>query len=41
MVEMSDDSVKYYRDEDGTLNVPKRALEDVLHWQRCAEGPAQ
>jgi len=37
MVEMSDDSIKYYRDEDGTLNVPKRALKDVLHWQRYTE----
>ena len=41
MVEMRDDSIKYYRDEDGTLKVPKRALADVLHWQRYTEGPAQ
>jgi len=34
MVPMTGDSIKYYRDEDGTLKVPKRALEDVLHWQQ-------
>jgi len=37
MVEMTGDSIKYYRDGDGSLNVPKRALEDVLHWQRYSE----
>ncbi len=41
MVEMTGDSIKYYRDEDGTLNVPKRALDDVLHWQRYTEEAAQ
>jgi len=40
MVEMTDDSIEYYRDEDGTLKVPKRALEDVLHWQRYTEEAA-
>ncbi len=34
MVEMTDDSIKYYRDKDGTLKVPKRALADILHWER-------
>ncbi len=37
MVEVTGDSIKYYRDEDGILKVPKRALEDVLHWQRYTE----
>ncbi len=41
MVEMNGDSIKYYRDEDGTLEVPKRALADVLHWQRYSEEAAQ
>jgi len=41
MVEMTDDSIKYYRDEDGTLQVPKRALVDVLHWQRYTQGATQ
>ena len=41
MVEMSGDSIKYYRDEDGILKVPKRALADVLHWQRYTEEAAQ
>ena len=31
VAEDMDDSVKYWRDEDGVLHVPKRKLEDVLH----------
>lgn len=27
-------SVKYWLDKRGTLHVPKRALEEILHWQR-------
>ncbi len=34
MEEMTGDSIKYYRDEQGTLHVPKRALADVVHWNR-------
>ena len=41
MVAMTGDSIKYYRDEDGTLMVPKRALDNVLHWQRYTEEAAQ
>lgn len=26
-------SIKYWKDEKGTLHVPKRKLEDILHWQ--------
>jgi len=37
MVEMTGDSIKYYRDEDGTLQVPKRALADVLHWEQYSD----
>jgi nitroreductase len=28
------DSVKYWKDKEGRLHVPKRKLEDVLHWQK-------
>ena len=28
------DSIKYWKDKDNTLHVPKRKLEDVLHWQK-------
>ncbi len=27
-----DDSIKYYKDESGTLHVPKRRLMDILHY---------
>lgn len=27
-----DGSVKYWKDEDGVLHVPKKALESVIHW---------
>ena len=30
IVEMKDGDVKYYEDENGMINVPKRAIEDVL-----------
>lgn len=30
MVEMQDGNVKYFESEDGTINVPKRSLEEVL-----------
>lgn len=30
--ELSDETVKYWKDEDGVLHVPKRRLETVLHW---------
>ncbi len=32
--EMTGDSIKYYRDEEGTLHVPKRRLADVVHWNQ-------
>jgi len=25
---------KYWRDEKGTLHVPKRPLEKILHWNK-------
>ena len=28
------DSVKYWKDKEGRLHVPKRKLEDVIHWQK-------
>ncbi len=34
MEEMKDDSIKYYLDEDGRLHVPKRPLDQILHWNR-------
>lgn len=30
MVEMKDGNVKYFESEDGTINVPKRSLDEVL-----------
>ena len=32
MEEMRDDSIKYYRDQDDRLHVPKRPLDQILHW---------
>lgn len=32
VVESFDGSVKYWKDEDGVLHVPKKKLEMVLHW---------
>ncbi len=29
--DMEEDSVRYWRDNDGVLHVPKRKLEDILH----------
>ncbi len=34
MEEMAGDSVKYYLDGDDKLHVPKRPLDQVLHWNR-------
>jgi nitroreductase len=34
VVEPLADSIRYWKDEDGTLHVPKRALADVLHRNR-------
>ncbi|GAG56914.1 unnamed protein product, partial [marine sediment metagenome] len=31
VVENLKDSVKYWRDENGVLHVPKRKLEDIIH----------
>ena len=33
MEDMKDDSVKYYRDDNDRLHVPKRPLAHVLHWE--------
>lgn len=33
MEEMSGASIKYYRDDDGVLHVPKRPMKDVLSWE--------
>ena len=30
-------SIKYYKDESGTLHIPKRKLEDILHLNRFEE----
>lgn len=32
IVEPFNGSVKYWKDEDGVLHVPKKKLESVLHW---------
>jgi len=29
-VDMKDNDVKYYEDENGVINVPKRSLEEIL-----------
>jgi nitroreductase len=34
VVEVFRDSVKYWKDDEGVLHVPKRRLEDVLHFNR-------
>lgn len=34
MEEMKDDSIKYYRDENDRLHVPKRPLAQILHWNK-------
>lgn len=34
VLEILTDSVKYWKDENGVLHVPKRKLEDILHWNR-------
>ncbi|HEB37788.1 MAG TPA: nitroreductase family protein [Thermoplasmatales archaeon] len=31
VVEDAKDSIKYWRDKDGVMHVPKRKLEDILH----------
>ncbi len=32
------DSIKYYKDADGRLNVPKRPLEKIMHINRFSKG---
>ena len=34
MEEMAGDSVKYYRDDQGVLHVPKRPMSVVQHWNK-------
>jgi nitroreductase len=31
IVEETDDDIKYWKDEEGVLHVPKRKIEDILH----------
>lgn len=31
-VEEMKDSIKYWKDDDGVVHVPKRRLEDIIHW---------
>ena len=31
VIEESEDSIKYWKDEDGILHVPKRKLENIVH----------
>ncbi len=33
-VEEMKDSIKYWKDEEGLLHIPKRKLKDILHWNR-------
>ncbi|MCD5397554.1 nitroreductase family protein [candidate division NPL-UPA2 bacterium] len=33
-VEEMKDSIKYWKDEEGLLHVPKRKLADILHWNK-------
>lgn len=32
--DMTDDDIKYRRDDDGTFHVPKRLMRDILHFNR-------
>lgn len=34
VVEELKDSIKYWKDEEGVLHVPKRKLADILHWNK-------
>jgi len=34
LVEEMEDSVKYWKDRDGRLHVPKRKLQDIIHFNR-------
>lgn len=34
VVEEYKDSVKYWKDDDGELHVPKRNIENLIHWNR-------
>ena len=34
MEEMKDDCIEYYLDENDRLHVPKRLLDQILHWDR-------
>lgn len=31
---MLEDSIKYWKDDRGVLHVPKRAVEDIVHWNK-------
>lgn len=31
VMEEADNSIEYWMDEDGTIHVPKRKLEDIIH----------
>jgi len=34
VVEVADNSIKYWKDENGLLHVPKRRLEDIVHFNK-------
>ncbi|MDW7679032.1 MAG: nitroreductase family protein [bacterium] len=34
VVEVADNSIKYWKDEKGVLHVPKRRLEDIVHFNK-------
>ncbi len=38
VVEEMRDSIKYWKDENGVLHVPKRRLKDILHINRFGGG---
>ncbi len=38
--EMEEDNVKYWLDNQGTLHVPKRKLEEIMFWNRLNTPPA-
>ena len=37
MIEPMEDSIKYYKDDEGKYHVPKRGLEQILHWNQYSK----